>query len=282
MIVSHTETAEVRSASAHRPGGITLTSLLRGQENSRDNFDLMIIDTKAEYHTPRHKHNFDQIRVMLSGSFEFENDSLQEEGTVGYFAEGTPYKQQGIGDSSTLLLQVAGASGDGYMSYAQLQAAIKELQKTGSFEDGLYVYENEDGKRRTMDGHQAAWEKTFGRKLEYPLPRVNAPIIMRPERYEWISDSDNPGVKSRMLGVFNERGLELRQLQLPADTRYLVDAASQPYLVYVMSGHGQADDAQWRAGSAIHVERGEQVSLAAEETSEVYLFGLPTFDERAS
>ena len=68
---------------------------------------------------------------MLSGSFQWEENSAQEEGSVGYFTEGTPYKQKGINDSRTLILQVAGASGSGYMSYAQLQSAIAELQKDG-------------------------------------------------------------------------------------------------------------------------------------------------------
>ena len=279
MIVSHIEDGEVRPGSAHRPGGIELISLLRGEENSRDNFDLMVINTGAEYYTPRHRHNFDQLRIMLSGSFEFETDHVQEEGTVGYFTEGTPYKQQGINDSSMLILQVAGASGNGYMSYAQMQASIKDLQKTGSFEDGLYVYENSQGNRRTMDGHQAAWEKTFGRELEYPLPRVNAPVILNPERYDWVGVNGNGSVKTRMLGIFNERGLELRQLQLSAGATEPVDASQKPYLVYFLSGSGTVDGESWRAGSAIHVERGENAALVADEASVAWVFGLPVFDD---
>lgn len=279
MILSHIDSAEVRTASAHRPGGIQLTSLLNGKENSLDNFDLMIIDAGSDYHTPRHRHNFDQIRVMLSGSFEWETDSVQDEGSVGYFSEGTPYKQQGIDASRTLLLQVGGASGSGYMSYAQLQAAIAELQETGSFEEGLFVYKNENGNRRTMDGYQAAWEKVFGKALEYPLPRFNAPVILRPERFAWVKDPANRLVEKRTLGVFNERGLELTQVRLSSGAEFVIDGAHRPYLAYVLSGTGRVNGEAWRHGTAIQVDRNEKSTLSAEDSAELYLFGLPVFDD---
>ena len=280
MLLSHIDSAEVRNGSAHRPGGIQLISLLKGQENCIDNFDLMVVDTSSEYHTPRHRHNFDQIRVMLSGSYEWETDSVQDEGSVGYFAEGMPYKQQGIGDSRMLLLQVAGASGNGYMSYAQLQAAITELQESGTFEDGLYIYKNEKGRRLKMDGHQAAWEKTFGRKLECPLPRTRVPLVLQPERVAWVPDSDNGLVATRNLGVFNQLGLELTQIRLSPGAGYEISGAQRPRLAYVLSGTGRANGEHWRQGSAVQINRKEKVTLSAEDSSELYLFGLPIFDER--
>ena len=150
----------------------------------------------------------------------------------------------------------------------------------GSFEDGLYVYQNEAGKRRTIDGYQAAWEKTFGRKLEYPQPRFNAPVVLQPDKFSWIQDVDNPLVEKRMLGVFNERGLTVTQVRLSSGAELAVDGAQRPWLAYVLSGTGNAAGENWSQGSAVHIDRNENVTLRAADKSELYLFGLPTFDDR--
>jgi len=128
MQVAHRESAPRFGRSAHRPGGIGFISLLRGEEGRVDNFELIIATITEDFHTPRHRHNFDQLRVMLEGSFGFDRDRVQNAGTIGYFCEGTYYQQQGVGHSEALVLQSGGASGNGFMSFEKLYQVVDQLK----------------------------------------------------------------------------------------------------------------------------------------------------------
>ena len=281
MNISHPDTAERRGDSAHRPGGINFISHLKGNENKPDSFDLMTVFTNSDYYTPRHRHNFDQIRIMLKGSFQWNPNSVQQEGMVGYFTEGTMYTQKGLDDSATLLLQVGGASGEGYMNYDQMQAGIRELQRQGEFREGIYEGKDASGNPVKRDGYEAIWEYVFGRKIEYPKPRYEAPVMLWPDRFDW-AETDNKGVHRKNLGVFNERGLELAQWRLQAGAGCMPGAGDRPSMLYFLSGDGWVGAESYRQGTAVYLDIGETAELQAKTTSELYLFGLPTFDRRVT
>ena len=80
---------------AHREGGIQFRYLLEGEEGRRDNYALTLVDIANAFATPRHRHNFDQVRIMMDGSFGFGPSLVQHKGSVGYFSEGTHYTQIG-------------------------------------------------------------------------------------------------------------------------------------------------------------------------------------------
>ena len=68
------------------------------------------------YFTPRHRHNFDQIRYTLSGLQSTGHGDLAA-GEVGYFPEGSYYgPQKQEGECSCLVLQFQGASGERLLS----------------------------------------------------------------------------------------------------------------------------------------------------------------------
>ena len=66
----------------HRHGGITLTYLLTGEENTPDNFSWTIGDETSSYFAPRHRHNFDQVRYCISGSIPIGKNLTVDEGAV--------------------------------------------------------------------------------------------------------------------------------------------------------------------------------------------------------
>lgn len=275
MQVSHFASAPRAGESPHRPGGIGFVNLLTGQEFAQDNFLLTVVDITDDFSTPRHRHNFEQVRIMLEGHMEFGPGQVQEAGSIGYFCEGTYYTQQGKGRSRTLLLQVAGPSGDGYMSRAQMDEGIRRLQSRGKFERGVYTWTDEAGQKHNKDGYEAAWEEIFGRPIRYEKPRYDAPVILWPDRFHWIPAA--PGVRTRHLGRFHERGLEIAQVRLDAGASWTPDSAARPLLLVAAGGSGAADDARWEPLSAVRVERGEQATLRAEEEAEFYVLGLPVF-----
>ncbi len=279
MFVQDYATAERRAAAAHRGGGIAFMSLLKGDEGALDNFDLMLVDMTQDYVTPRHRHNFDQVRIMLQGYFEWAPGTPQPEGSIGYFPEGTYYTQKGIGPSRTLVLQVGGGSGGGYMSHRQLQDGIGALQRAGSFDDGVYTGTAADGTRQTKDGYQAVWEHVHGRALSYPQPRYQTPLIAFPDAFAWHSAGDRAAV--RRFGSYNEVGLSMAQLRIDAGGSVEVGDDERPHLLYVAAGEGDCAGTTYGAQGAIRVERGEKLCLNARGDSLFYQFGLPTFGPMA-
>src|SRR5437868_6198056 len=110
------------SVSGHRAGRIEFRRLLRGTPGAPDNFELSLVRTFADYATPRHRHNFDQIRCGLAGAMNWAPRRDLIAGSVAYFPEGTFYGPQRMaGESLVLLLQLGGASEQGFMPYEDLQ-----------------------------------------------------------------------------------------------------------------------------------------------------------------
>src|SRR5262249_2622142 len=156
----------------------------------------------GDFLSPRHRHNFDQFRVQLEGTMNFDRNGKMAPGTVGYFPEGAPYgPQTSDGRSVTAVLQFGSASGSGYLSPEEVEAATGELKKFGTFKDGLFHRNAEVEGRRSTDGYQAIWEHVNGRVMEYPKPRYRDPIMADPANYEWLPIAGAPGAFHKPLGT---------------------------------------------------------------------------------
>ena len=145
MQTMHAAEVEWGKVSGHRSGGIDFKRLLQGTPGTPDNFELSIVRTTGDYYTPRHRHNFDQVRYQLSGDFDFSTDGVMKPGSVAYFPEGTYYgPQQCDKGSETLVLQFGGASRSGYLSAEEHERASAELASRGRV--GLAVGEDLSGR----------------------------------------------------------------------------------------------------------------------------------------
>jgi len=250
---------------------IDYRSLLTGTPGAIDNFKLILGTTHGDYTTPRHRHNFDQIRLQVGGSFDYDGLGAMTEGMVGYFPEGTPYGPSASGeDSRILLLQHAGASGAGYLSDGEYNASIAELKERGEFRDGIYTVIGADGRKRNQDGYEAVWENAYRRPVEYAKPRYDQPIFMRPENFSWLSGSE--GSSYKLLGDFNERRMRLGFVGLAAGARRALDSHS---LYFVVAGSGRAGDTAWCKHTTIHVAAGERAEIRADADAELFHIGLP-------
>ncbi|WP_425409868.1 hypothetical protein [Hyphococcus sp.] len=279
MAIAHRSNAQREGASAHRNEGIAFEHLLVGEEGTKDNFILTIVTTEDEYKTPRHRHNFEQIRYVLKGEMQYGPGEIQREGAIAYFCEGVSYQQKGSDGSETLLLQFAGPSGQGYMSQRQLRAGARELQAKGTFEDGVFVWDDEHAGKKKQDGYEAVWEHVNGKDVKYCNPRYVSPIIMNPDSFDYIQLRGHAGVAQKLLGRFNERGAEIHMIKMEPGAEYALAAPERPLVVAVMHGEGAADGEVYGPLSAFRVLRKEQVQLAAEFETELFIIGLPSFDD---
>jgi hypothetical protein len=105
----------------HPKGTVSFNYLLMGGEpESLENYRYLLGRQEAEFHMPRHRHTFEQIRLPLVGDMNVGEQGILREGEIGYFPEGQTYGPQDDplddaqpGERLQLVLQFGGASGLG-------------------------------------------------------------------------------------------------------------------------------------------------------------------------
>lgn len=221
MRVGKASDTDVERVGSMREGKLDQKHLLFGEDGSPNNYDLnMGVTGGGGWRTPRHRHNFDQIRYVIEGALPYTESEVLEQGWVGYFPESVYYGPQERAEGlRTMVLQCGGASGAGYLSVAQREATNLELAKTGEFKKGLYHYTDENGVARTKDGSEAIFEHATGGKLKFATPRYTDVVAMNPAAYEWLPQGEN-GVWEKWLGSFTERDLRIGFVRLDAGAVY--------------------------------------------------------------
>ncbi len=280
MIIRHADEIPVEERKANARGGkFVFQRILEGPSGRPDNFYLQMARTFKDFDSPRHRHNFDQIRVQLEGCVDFASNGKMAPGTIGYFPEGTRYgPQTSTDDALVLVLQFGGASGNGYMSEDQFQYGVNHLKQQGEFRNGAYFHPGPDGKVETEDGYQAVWEFVNGRPLEYPEERYHTPVMIYPEHFRWTPVPGSPGVASKRLGAFTEVETRLALFQLDAGATLAADDNS---IYFALTGSGRIDNgSRWRHRTSIYFQAAESARLTAEEPSELFQIGMPKIAAR--
>ena len=175
-----------RQNKANVRGNLAIKKLLVGQPGAPENYLCNIARSAGDYASPRHRHNFDQVRLLLDGKLPVTPRRSMTPGQIGYFPEGTYYGPQA--DDGTgwtiMIVQFGGASGEGFLSADEALAAKTALAREGDFDGGVFRRRTGTGKRN-QDSYEAVWEHASGRKLAYPEPRYDAPIIVDPAHFGW-------------------------------------------------------------------------------------------------
>lgn len=254
-----------------RQGRFQYYHLLQGKVGEPGCFFMQLSRTFSDFFSPRHRHNFEQIRVQLEGEVSFGRDGVMSPGTVGYFPEGVYYGPQRLeGESYTLVLQFGGASGSGYMADSIFQQAMAELKQHGTFEDGIYRVPKPEGGSKNRDAYQAIWEHVHGRRLIYPKPRYDKPLFIEAPAFQWQS-SPIQGVATRHLGSFTECRTTINMARLAPGAVLPVES---DHIVFVLSGRGTVGPNTWELHSSMYSGSAPS-SIQAIEDSEVLIIGLP-------
>jgi hypothetical protein len=255
--------------------------LLTGEDDAPDNYRLNFSRQLGHFYSPRHKHNFDQIRIVLGGgAMNYGPDQWIQPGELAYFPEGTPYGPQDY-DSERygMTLQFGGASGSGYISLRRMNEGMEALKQFGTFEKGVFhlAGDHPPGVRRKRDSYEAVWEHVNGRPLKYPKPRYSEPILMKPRHFDWQDVPDQPGLSIKRLGSFSERQLELAMLRVAAGGHAPIAPRPGTQIGIVITGGGRIGDDDLRPQAAFSLERNEGAIVSAVEEMELLLVGLPIF-----
>jgi len=257
----------------HPSGLILFQHLLQGDPAQPDNFMLVLARQDGDFLMPRHRHNFDQLRLPLSGDMNLGRGLVLKEGQVGYFAEGLAYgPQQDLGQRLLLVLQFAGASNEGFMSIGERRQAMADLVRAGGRFVGPH-YHHPDG--RVEWSLNTVWRHVYGRPLRYPRPRYPHLVVAEPRAFHWLPLPGAPGVAQKYLGAFSERAVWVEMLQLTSGAHWVSTHPTARRLVVVLSGAGEVQGQPFATYTALQVEAGQTLALHAGLPTELYLIGLP-------
>ncbi len=258
----------------HRGAGLEARILLEGTAGSAGNYQLSLGQTGEDFKSPRHRHNFEQYRIILDGSYDFSRDGLMTQGMVAYFPEGVYYGPQSSTDKTlAAVLQFGGTSGSGYLSAEQVGAGMEELQAVGQFEKGVFRRNADVPGRKNQDAFEAIWEHVNGRPMSYPESSFSNPVMMDPGKSEWAAVAE--GVAEKRLGRFAASDTGVRLVKLQPGTATSIAGRG---LLLVLSGTGHAGGQTLRHLTAIELQAGDSVALRAEAETVLVHYELPLLD----
>ena len=279
MRVSEASTAEGGAVGSMRDGKLDQKFLLLGTDGSPNNYLLNVGLTGAGgWGTPRHRHNFDQIRYVLKGKYPVSPHKVMDEGSVGYFPESVHYGPQDRPEGlEMMVLQFGGTSGAGFMSTPQREAANKALEAKGEFKNGVFTWHDEKGQKHNMDGSAACYEEATGKKLEFAKPRYDDVIMMEPESYAWVK-SATPGVSTKLLGTFTERETKLAFIKVDAGATYNTGTRSAIEVLFMSKGKIIVDGKTYGEKTGIELLPSDApVNIKATEDSLFFAVTFPKF-----
>jgi len=254
-------------------------------EETFDGLEVVASRCLADKTTPRHRHNFDQIRIGLGGLWD-EGISKQHklvQRTIMYVPAGTwygPHSSHCPVDGEQTFLAVFQFDGEcmgGYIDFARVDAASQDLRKSGTFKGGFF-YPNEPGEKRAQDAFEAAWEHATRKKIVYPPSFVDAPIYMHVDALPW-AESELPGVGQKLLGAWGNHGLRLGMSLLAAGATHKCGSAAQSHVTFVLSGDALLEGKPLGRYSAVLLEAGETATFSGTgDGTEFIEIALPNFD----
>lgn len=217
---------------------------------------------------PRHRHNFDQIRLTLSGQTDYGYEQIAGPGDATFFPAGAYYGPERFEAAEIFLLQWS----PDWVTRQQSDAAYAELAKTGEFTDGFYVYADDDGHQVRKDGTNAVWEAVNGKPLLIPSPKYQQPILMRPEGFEWQPRAEHLSVKD--LGHFTDEDLNIVTYRW-SEGAVLRLPAERTHIFWIGSGAVSLDGRRLGEQTILFSDFGEAHELCGVHAGEATCIGLP-------
>lgn len=279
MRISDVASADAAVVGSMRDGVLENRFLLIGEDGSPNNYVLTVGRAGAGgWTTPRHRHNFDQIRFVIEGDYPYEGEKVLPQGWVGYFPESVHYGPQARPEGLLVMgFQFGGASGAGYLSVEQREAANAILSKKGTFKGGMYTYVDEHGQTQTKDGSAACFEQAMGKPLTFAEPRYGSSVIMNPAAFAWMP-GPTPGSFVKWLGSFTERNTRIGFVRLEANATFEGGLQPSVELLFVSKGRVLVGGRECGAHTAFEFVADEgPIAVKAIVESELLRIVLPQF-----
>jgi hypothetical protein len=279
MRISEAEKSEGGNVGSMRTGKLAQKFLLQGEDGSPNNYLLNVgLTGSGGWGTPRHRHNFDQIRYVLSGEYPVSPHKKMKEGSVAYFPESVHYGPQDRPEGlEMMVIQFGGASGSGFLSVAGREAANKRLEEKGSFKDGIFTWFDENGQKHNQDGSAACFEEATGQKLVFHPARYDDLVMLEPEAYGW-QDTDQTGVQVKHMATFTERDTRVGFMKVAAGSTWNSGTRDQIQVLFLRSGSITIDGQTYGPKTGIELMPSDApTDISASEDALFFTVSLPKF-----
>jgi hypothetical protein len=279
MRISEAAKADGGDVGSMRAGKLAQKFLLTGEDGSPNNYLLNVgLTGSGGWGTPRHRHNFDQIRYVLNGEYPVSPHKKMKQGSVAYFPESVHYGPQDRPEGlEMMVIQFGGASGSGFLSTPEREAANTRLEAKGAFKDGIFTWVDDKGQKHNMDGSAACFEEATGQKLVFNPARYDDVIMLEPEAYGWI-DSGQPGVQTRPMASFTERNIALGFVRVAKGATFNTGSRDQIEVMFMSEGTVTVDGQTYGPQTAIELLPADApVDITATADSLFFSVLLPRF-----
>ena len=229
--------------------------LVGGEPESLENYRYILGRQEADFHMPRHRHTFEQVRLPLVGDMHLGEQGVLHEGEIGYFPEGLTYGPQDDplddakpGERLQLVLQFGGASGLGMAA----------------------------GRGRGPASERPQCEQRSERRaVKFPRPRYKNVIILDPAHFNWLQVPAVIGVERKYFGSFTERAFWIEMVKIGADAAWVSTCRKARRLIVVLSGSATVEGIKVGRLAAIQADAGEALYVSAFTETVLYIVGLP-------
>jgi hypothetical protein len=279
MRIAEESTAETGQVGSMREGKLVQKFLLQGDDDSPNNYLLNVgVTGTGGWGTPRHRHNFDQIRYVLKGRYPVSPQKVMSEGSVAYFPESIHYGPQDRPEGlEMMVIQFGGASGAGFLSTPRREAANEALKAKGEFKNGIFTWIDAQGQKHNMDGATACYEEATGKKLTFAKPRYDDVVLMDPESYAWVP-SDTPGVTAKLLGTFTEREIRIGFIKIAAGVTFNTRSRDSIELLFLGKGRIKIGGKLYGTKTSLELLPADApIEIEAVEESLFFTVTLPRF-----
>ena len=208
--------------------------------------------TKQERYSPRHRHNFDQVRYVVAGELEYGPLKCHA-GDCVYFPEGVFYgpTQLTSDKAENYTIQFEGPSWAHLLTEHEANTAKADLEHEGVLDKAKGIFHWSNGKKQ--DSYEAMWEKVIGKKLVYPPPRFHSPVLIRSENFPWMPSNKSHGLYFKHLADFNECGPTLRLIKLGSGGKLPVSKTNSHRIHILLSGITNFQGKRLTEGAILYV-----------------------------
>jgi len=240
--------------SPHRKTTLRITDLFEMADERRLRTGLSR-HSKGAYYSPRHRHNFDQVRFTLEGAVKYGPIQTQA-GDAVYFPEGVFYGPTEIvsEEALTWTIQTQGPTWGFFPDRPLLEETTAQLASEAELDRDNGRIRWPSG--RWQDSYEAAWERIMGTTMVYPPARFTTPVLLRASAFTWVPIPEAPGVCVKPLARFNETGPYIRMLRIEPSGVLPGGEAAVHQIAAVVSGKAHYGEREIERGTILYYPPG--------------------------
>src|SRR5579863_10527967 len=252
VLVCALDDIEWQRLGKHRGPGLKMKSLAFRGDGRGNNLWLSLSEMEDGWYSPRHRHNFDQIRYVLAGETGFTKWDLRA-GECAYFPAGVSYgPQEQHGSALLFTLQFPGAGGQYYLTPEQVEETVARLRSSDPTfgQDG----QGTDQEGRKRDSYEIVWETHQQTPVSYPAGGYDSPVLF--DRSEPLADDHVAGGDVTLIGAVESNGLQVLRVRSADSLRIAPFAPTRTEFWILEEGAVEVRGRELRALSVIQLQAG--------------------------